>query len=127
MFIVKVLSFSPKPMTLEGNELWGRGYFSSAGSAPTVTRYPVEGVVGFLQQAETIGGVSVEKKQPLPTPGAAASVQDRDQDEYQHDRQVVMEKAWREGMKDIGKPCTVKPYARFDEGALKRRRLWTTQ
>ncbi len=25
-------------------------------------------------------------------------------------------------MKDIGKPCTGKPYARFDEGALRKKR-----
>lgn len=30
-------------------------------------------------------------------------------------------------MKDIGKPCTGKPYALFDEGALKRKGTWDTQ
>jgi hypothetical protein len=29
-------------------------------------------------------------------------------------------------MKNIGKPCTGEPYARFDEGALRMQGLWNT-
>ena len=34
-----------------------------------------------------------------------------------------MEKGASFTMKDIGKPCTGEPYARFDEGALRRKGL----